>query len=363
MPQTIQLSTVPKNILVISLRYLGDVLLTTPLIRTLKIAYPDANIDVLVYTNTAGMLEGNPDIREIITTPPRPAFRDYRYLLKKLLRRYDLSLVTQTGDRRILYGLLSATVCIGLVPRHPEKGWWKRFLLRGWIEYNPLARHTVLEFISLSALLGLPPHYRLVAPRSADFSLQALPHSDQQYVVMHPHPQWTYKQWHQPGWAIVGHHLAALGLKIILSGGPDATEQRYVEQVCKELPADTLNLAGKLSLAKLSEVIKHARLFIGPDTGITHLAAAHGVPVVALFGPSNPVKWGPWPFDYQSAEDPFAVKGSQHVNNIFLIQGQGECVPCFHEGCDRHRQSRSLCLDSLPAEPVIDSVDKALQHG
>ncbi len=89
----------PTKILVIAMQYLGDVLLTTPLLHSLRLAYPDAQMDVLVYSNTAAMLEGNPDISHIITTPNRPKLADYRQLFKQLFRRYDLAIVTQTGDR------------------------------------------------------------------------------------------------------------------------------------------------------------------------------------------------------------------------------------------------------------------------
>ena len=84
----------PKKILVIAMRYLGDVLLTTPLIHSLRQAYPDSRLDVLVFSNTAAMLEGNSDINQIITTPNRPKFIDYFQLFRQIFRQYDLVFVT-----------------------------------------------------------------------------------------------------------------------------------------------------------------------------------------------------------------------------------------------------------------------------
>src|SRR5215475_5831274 len=80
----------PSRILVISLRRIGDLLLTTPLIRSLRRAWPDASIDVLVFANTAGIVEGNPDINRIIAMPPRPALGQSAQLLRQLWRQYDI---------------------------------------------------------------------------------------------------------------------------------------------------------------------------------------------------------------------------------------------------------------------------------
>jgi heptosyltransferase-3 len=100
-------------------------------------------------------------------------------------------------------------------------------------------------------------------------------------------------------------------------------------------------------------LLKAAKLYVGPDTAVTHLAAAVGVKTLALYGPTNPLKWSPYPQGYARNYPPFEHKGTQHVGNILLLQGEGDCVPCHEEGCDRHKQSESRCLQELPAERVI----------
>lgn len=360
MKQHLLLKKKPSNILIISMRYLGDVLLTTPLIKTIKNAYPDSDVDILVYSNTATMLEGNTDINEIITTPPHPKASDYKYLLKKIFRHYDLSIVTQSGDRRFIYGLLSAPTCISVTPPKKEKGWWKRFFLQGWVEADLNKNHTVIEFLKLSDMLGIPSKLDLTPPKSAAFTNPDQFTITDHYAVMHVHPQWKYKRWHNQGWLDIGYHLKKKGLKIILSGGPSEEEKNYIETIYQKMPLGTVNLAGKVSLADLAHIISNAKLFIGPDTGITHLAAATGIPLIALYGPTNPIKWAPWPFDYKKKQNPFDLKDSQHINNIYLIQGQGDCVPCFQEGCDKHRQSHSNCLNTLPSKTIIDTIDLIL---
>lgn len=354
----------PTRILVIAMRYLGDVLLTTPLLHSLRQAYPDARLDVLVFHNTASMLEGNPDINHVITTPNRPKFADYRQLFGQLFRRYDLAIATQPGDRPFLYALLAAPLRVAVVPPKNTTGWWKRFLVRHWTEFDDDNTHTVLQHLKLLGLINVPQCFSLVPPQISNTKqlAQQFPFlaDNTGYAVLHPHPQWTYKQWTVEGWIEVGLYLKKLGLKLVLSGGSAREEIDYVANIQCQLPDDTINLAGQVSLAQLATIIAQAKLYIGPDTGITHLAAATGIPVIALYGPTNPVKWAPWPTGFNQNRNPFDKQGSQQLNNISLIQGKGDCVPCHLEGCDKHRQSRSKCLDTLSPKCVEEAIRWAL---
>ena len=337
------------------MRFLGDVLLTTPLIHSLKLAYPEAQVDVLVYANTVAMLEGNPDIYQILTTVNRPKFADYRRLLPQLFRRYDLAMVTQSGDRPFLYGLLAASNRIAVVPEKNTTGWWKRYFVQHWLEFDDNT-HTVLQHLKLLDALNVKKNFVLIPPQCNDtkqlFEQYPFLASNNDYVVLHPHPQWTYKQWTSNAWIELGDYLHDIGLSLVLSCGPAQQELDYVTAIHNQLPEGTVNLAGQVSLAELAAIISKAKLYIGPDTGITHLAAATGIPVIALFGPTNPLKWAPFPVNYQLDVNPFVKIGDQQVNNVCLIQGAGDCVPCDLEGCDGHRLSHSDCLSHLPVNKV-----------
>jgi heptosyltransferase-3 len=148
-------------------------------------------------------------------------------------------------------------------------------------------------------------------------------------------------------------------LHVVLSGGGAADELEYVGAIARRTP-DAINLAGKLTLSQVACLLAQARVYAGPDTAVTHMAAALGIPVVALYGPTDPVKWGPWPAGYASADNPWRRLGTQRVNNVTLIQGKAACAPCFNEGCDRHVASFSDCLQQLPASKVIAVIDGAL---
>jgi heptosyltransferase-3 len=180
------------------------------------------------------------------------------------------------------------------------------------------------------------------------------------YAVLHLFPKFKYKQWRRDGWAELGRWLSSRGLRVILSGGPSDDEKTYVNDIARQLPPETINLAGRLRLPETGFLIRDAKVYVGPDTVLTHMAAALGVPTVALFGPSNPVKWGPWPKGYCGQTSPYVMQGSQRVGNVILIQGEGECVPCREEGCDRNIESFSRCLVEISDDRVIAAVEEAL---
>ncbi len=360
------LKKAPSKILVIEMQYFGDVLLSTPLMHSLRLAYPEAQLDVLVTKNTVSMLEGNTDISYIIGAPYRPNRAEFFAFLRKIFRKYDLVLSTQTGDRPFLYTLLASSFRVSAVPQRALKGWWKRFFVQRWVELDNQETHTVLQHLKLLDLIDVPPLPVLVAPQQSDnqglFEKFPFLTQDTGFVVLHPHPQWTYKQWTIEGWVAIAHYLHSLGLTVVLSSGPAQQELNYVVSIQQQLSDNTINLAGQVSLAQLAIIIDKAKLYIGPDTGITHLAAATQTPVIALFGPTNPVKWAPWPFGYQQRTNPFNKIGTQTVNNVTLVQGSGDCVPCHLEGCDRHRGSRSQCLDDVNPQAITHLINRILKN-
>ena len=123
------------RILVITMRRLGDTLLTTPLVRMLRRGFPQATIDMLVFSGNELILSGNPDINNILKVSQRASVMETVALAGRLLRRYDLAISTQAGDRPTFFAMLAGRRRIGLVPRRGETGaWWKRQELR---EYLP----------------------------------------------------------------------------------------------------------------------------------------------------------------------------------------------------------------------------------
>jgi heptosyltransferase-3 len=188
------------------------------------------------------------------------------------------------------------------------------------------------------------------------------------FAVLHLYPKFTYKMWPLEQWQLLVQWLNDRGLTVVLSGGSDAEEKDFVTGFAASVSPTPVDLAGRLDFRQLALLLSRASLYVGPDTVTTHLAAAMGAPTVALFGPSNPVKWGPWPRGYvtsgkEASASPYTLRGTQSVGNVVLVQGAGACVPCLQEGCARHVMSQSVCLQMLPAAKVIEAAAKLLDAG
>src|SRR5207247_2495630 len=263
-------------------RFVGDVLLSTPLIRSLHAAHPGAAIDALVFAGTESVLEGNPDLRQVLTAESRAPRWAQAALWRRLWRKYDLAVVAETGDRPHVYGWLAARRRAGLLPPQWEKRWWKQLSLTCGV-VSPPEQARPLSYERLARAMGIAWKPEMVAPSAG---MPAIAWRDvlgfdaerERFAVLHLAPRFRYKRW---------------------------------------------------------------------------LAAACATPTVALFGPTDPRLWGPLPRD--GLERPYEkVVALQRRGNVALLQEPSlPCVPCQEEGCEKHRESRSDCLDAMQAERVI----------
>jgi heptosyltransferase III len=340
------------RILVIVLRRLGDVLLTTPLIASLRRAWPDAVIDTLVFADTAGILEGNPDINTLVTMPGKRTLAQSLALAAKLWRGYDLAISTQSGDRPIFFAFVAGRRRVALVDQ-TLSGTIKQRLLDRSLVYVP-GVHRVEEMLRLADVLGIERGPQLVAPRAR--GSDAAPTGD--YAVIHAAPMFRYKQWTAQGWRDLAAVLASRGMTVVATGGQSPDERAYLDGVWSGSAVTRLD--GKLDWAQLSGLLAKARVFIGPDTSVTHLAAATGAPTIALYGPTDPRLWGPFPAG--GLNPMWAATGKiQQRGNVSLVQNAFPCTPCQLEGCERKLDSYSACLDELTSGQVIEAVDQALR--
>jgi len=343
------------RILVVALRRLGDVLLTTPLIRSLKRAYPGATIEALVFRGTEGILAGNPDIADVVTMPERPSAGESLGLLRSLWRTYDLAISTQSGDRPTLFAWGAARRSVGFVDAEGLAARLK------WLALDyPVAvaggLHRVRDVLRLAAAIGVSPLPELVAPRGAMRS-GIVP--DRPYAVIHAAPMFRYKRWTADGWQVLAAALDARGLAVLATGG--AADRQYLDEVWAGQPE--VRVLEPLAWGELAELIAGARVYVGPDTSVTHLAAAVGAPMVALYGPTDPQLYGPWPSG--GLDQPWATSETiQNRGYVWLVQNPPSCpwsiLPCQQEGCERRLDSHSRCLDELTVSQVLSAVDAAL---
>jgi heptosyltransferase-3 len=172
------------------------------------------------------------------------------------------------------------------------------------------------------------------------------------FVHVHPASRWAFKCWPAARVAALCDALAAKGWPIVLTSAPDAKEKALIADVCAarntaaSAPAScvlegTVDLSGQLSLKELAALTAQARLFVGVDSAPMHIAAAMGTPVVAIFGPSGDLEWGPW------GEGHRVVASNTHP-----------CRPCGMAGCNDSKISD--CLTTLPVAQVLAACEDLL---
>jgi heptosyltransferase-3 len=354
-----------KRILVVATRQIGDVLLTTPLIRAARQHWPESTIDVLGFAGTLGMLRGNPDIAQLIETPARLGWRGSLVLARRLWRSYDLALVTQAGDRAHLMAWVAASRRSGIIPEHGGSNWWKRAMLTHTVRAagDRGQVHVVDEKLALldpwvpqrdrSAPLAVPPK----APLPSEIRAVLRPG----FVELHAPSMWAYKQWPLAHFRILAAQLLARGIQVVLTGSAAARDRECIAALL-DLGGEPqlINAAGRLDFNQLAMLFGEAALYIGPDTSVSHLAAACGVRTLAIFGPTNPMRWAPWPATAGKPVHWLRSAPSQTVGNVTVLQGSPACVPCGRAGCEDHLQSRSDCLVSITPQRVLDQALRIL---
>jgi heptosyltransferase-3 len=354
LPDAVDLAAV-RRVLVTKLRHHGDVLLASPVFTTLRRAAPHAEIDALVYRETAPMLAGHPAIAQLHTVDRAwkrqgvvAQFRAERGLHAALrARRYDL-LVHLTEHPR------GATLARTLKPRYAvarerpgASRWWAQSFTHLYRQPLATPRHAVEANLDALRRLGVQPDAgddrRLVlvpgaqAEARADALLAQHGLRRGAFVQCHPGSRWLFKCWPAASTAALLDRIAADGHAVVVTGAPDERERALVGEILAAVAPATreriVDLTGALSLSELAALTARARAFVGVDSAPMHIAAAVGTPVVVLFGPSGEREWGPW-----------------RVRAEVVVSASHPCRPCGIDGCGGGKVSE--CLSTLPVERV-----------
>ena len=338
-----------RRILVIKLRFHGDMLLTTPVISTLKQHYPDAKIDVLLYQDTIPILSENPDIHMLYGMKNKKAKTGEKISnflsLIKVLRNNHYDLVINLADQWMvapLVRMLRAPVSLSQgTAQHRDRFWRKSFT-----HLVPTQGQNVVESnLSVLSPLGLDS---CVASTTMSYNAvcwervrHALNHAGvgDHYVVIQPTARQIFKCWDNEKFSQVIDALHGRGLEVVLTSGPDRDDLASVDAIakgCKKTPVT--ELAGKLSFPELASLIDHADLFVGVDSAPGHIAAAVNTPIVCLFGATNHIFWRPW-----------------SENMIQFWAGDYQAMP---ERAQLDRNKKYLSV--IPAEDVITGIESLL---
>lgn len=299
-----------QRILVIKLRHFGDVLLTTPLLSTLKANYPQAKIDVLLYGGTQEMLRENTTVNHafIVDRGLKHAGLTAQISGEKALfnvlkaQHYDLILNLSDQWRAAAYcRLLKPGFSIGF--HYPKRDTWLWRYCHSTLVDIPHAaeRHTVLNNLDILEPLQLTDIITDVTMSYGPQDIERVKQLCQQrnisdYILIQPSARWKFKTWASESFSQLINHLTEQGETVLLTGGKDQAELDYIAEIiagCAQ-PEQVINLSGLLALPELAVLIDNAKLFIGVDSVAMHMAAALQTPAVVLFGPSNLNQWHPW---------------------------------------------------------------------
>jgi len=349
-----------RSFLIVCFRFLGDVLVTTPLAVSIKQAIPDAEIDYLVFQGTEGVLLHNPLIRNVITVPDcgNNAIRMIR-----LFRAYDVAFAAYPSDRTALAAALAGKRSIGLTYKRKNE-WWKEFVLGSALLCND-TYHVVANILSLLEPLEIPPVPRVAMgydDSDLEYAKTVIP--DEKYVVFHPYSRNCCKYWPAKNWGRLAgmlHEMSAC--KVIFTVTPDAADTSYLNEILACAPSDVITFKAPCTLSQLAAVIKGSAAFVGIDTVVTHSAAALEVPTVALFGPSMTRYWGPWPNGCEDRTPLAGRAGVQRNANVTVIQKDWECVPCNRETCSISTRNKMECLEAIsPTEVFREVMEYVTRH-
>ncbi|WP_155970510.1 putative lipopolysaccharide heptosyltransferase III [Nitrospira japonica] len=330
----------PRNILVIKLRYLGDVLLATPTLEALKAAYPSARLTVVVNRGTEAMLAGNPHADEVLPLERGSILSQWRFLRELRRRRFDWVIDLTDADRSAwLSRMTGAPVRIGFNKEDRLRGHCYTEVVAG----DPQSHRVERDLASLAPLhvpvAGRTPRLWLTPEeerRAADVLSRERVEGAKPLVMLQPGARYWFKAWPWERFAALADRLAEqYGYQVLIGGNQQEFE--LAERICGAVANRPINLAGRADMRTYAAILKRASLFVGNDSGAMHVAAAVGTPVVALFGPSDPKEWGP--------------RGGA----VAVLYKGLDCRICFHPTCERGEEN---CMKLIGIEEVLSAIGR-----
>ncbi len=339
-----------RSVLVVRLRSIGDTVLTTPSLYSLKRFLPHARVDILLEDWVAPVLEGFEYVDNIITLKRGSTAARAGVARRIRATQYDVAynlhggttatLLTRASGARHRVGYSSFQY--GRLHNHlaPSSS-----LLWGRDQ-----THSVEQQLALLGWTGVPvtdrPATRLAVTDQAATSISArlsaagLDETRTPFAVIHPAAAFDTKQWATERFARVAESLTSRGLAIVAI---TATTEAHVADELKRHTTAPVVAFTDLSLPEVTALLSQARLFVGNDSGIAHMAAAVGAPSVVIFGSSNTAHWRPW------------TKADAEV-----VVEEMECQPCHGYFCEKFEQPE--CIKRVPVGRVLGSIDRVLRQ-
>ncbi len=346
----------PRSIVVIKPCCLGDLLMTTPLLEVLRRNYPQASITYVAGTWSKVIAEHQPAVDTVIDCgavgiPGRYTLKEYLNLARVLRRRrFDLAFVLDRSPMLTLLPWLA-----GIPRRVGPDSLGRGFSLTDRVQVSASPAHLQHQadiYLSLAAALDLTighPRMHFVPTEEERSAVQQ--DARMQIAVFpgggsNPGMALTAKRWPLERYReLAGRLVRELNARVLLIGGPDDAELTRALLDGLTVPEGAvIDLAGKTSIGELAAQLAACALFIGNDSSPMHLAAAVGTPIIAIFGPTSPQEYGPYPLN-----DPRHIALWRHPT------GQ----PCFFLGRMR-TCTDCTCMQSVTLDDVWSAVQRLI---
>ncbi len=331
------------NILLIQLKRIGDLILTTPAIAAVREKFPRAEITLVISNGTRELLPAIRGVDRALIA--RGNLRDAANWVTVARRKYEYAIDFTRNDRSAFLTFLSAARK-RLTTDHPKQRVKMRALSYNELVDTPIGNvHTVDYHLALLEPLGIhgaSQTLRLDIPASkieeaARVLKDARIAGD--FLLLHPGSARAEKFWEAERWAAIIAHAAARNLPVVLTGGNAAMEMEHLSAIKKTARASFVDLSGKLDLLTLAAIIQRARLLVTVDSAPMHFAAALQTPQVVLFGPTNPLHWRP-----------------RFAPALILQAGQSAALTDFQP------KQKPVPMNQISTEQVIDAIETQLAN-
>ncbi len=314
----------PRRILLMQLRAIGDVILTTPAIRVLRRHFPEARIDFLANAAPAEVLENNPHLHEVLIYPYSP--NDLGGLIRQAQKlrhkRYDVVIdFLGTAATALLSRFSGAPVRVGYRLRfrriaytHHEIGY------RGDI-YNALTKFSLLRPLGINEAESAPEMFvPAEEERWANDYFDRTGLANQSVIALAPQAKRLLRRWPGDGFAAVASWMQDQGHRVILIWAPG--ERDYIETVSKKIRPEPI-ISEPTSLMQSAALLKRCRLLVCNCGGAKHVAVAVGTRTFTIHGPTDPRVWTPPndPHDPRHAFVRSATEKTEDVTAEQVIQG------------------------------------------
>lgn len=329
-----------QRILVIRLSSVGDILLTTPILRLLRTMCPEARIDVLVKTQYRDLLRAHPDVTGLLTFESKQSVRQILGILRRTTYDMVIDLHSTFRSRLFLWGSRSRYKLVY------SKNILRRVILvhLGW---NTLRSMTPVPELYAAPLrrLGFTHPLTGLEMHLEPGSLKAMKTYINQHLskalpllAIAPGATWPTKRWSVNRFAVVAQEMAQeMGAAIVVLGSQE--EVPLTRDLCRQFSVPFLNSTGQLSLMHTAALLQHCRLLLCNDSGLMHMATALKVPVVSIFGPTVQ-EFGFYPFQSHSQ----------------VISHPLSCRPCSTKGSKNCPKGHHNCMQYITSEQVLSVV-------